>query len=183
MSHVTGNGLAWAVCAAILALCPTGCMISPQHGQYIGRTSDKVLFAGATGAPGQTVRIQAKLPYQNVWNTINEVHTSGENARYTDSNGTWYRWPAILSRGYVQIPAQYWRPKTGGPPLATHQAELRAVLPECSLDEGLFTFDDGYRYDPTQDLLNAAKTHGHGQTVTVYATLVKDSRTGGITPR
>lgn len=173
MSHVTRNRSAWAACAAILALGSTGCfMVSPQHGQYIGRTSDKVLFAGATGVPGQNVLIQAKVPYQDVWETIADVNTVGECSRSTDANGTWYRWPAVCSKGYLAIPAKYWRPKTGGPPQATHQAEVRAIVPGEDEDAVLLNFKDGYEYDATTDVWDAWGVWGwYGESITVYGTL------------
>ena len=108
MSHVTRNRSAWAVCAAILALCSTGCMMSPEHGQNIGRKTDRVLFAGATPFPGQTILIEALNFQTRKWEQIATLHTSGTNRAYVDRNGTWYRWPAVYNDGYKPIPNKYW---------------------------------------------------------------------------
>ena len=168
MSHVTRNTSAWAVCAAILALCSTGCMLSPQHGQDIGRISDNVLFAGATMSPGQNIVIQGKLPNtEDGWEFIKDVHTSGTGYGYTDSNGdTWYRWPAILHEGYFPIPTRYWKSTKGGPKGTTHEAEVRAII--AGEDQGLPTVEDGFRYSPF-----GSQGSIHGDSVTVYAKVSK----------
>ena len=168
MSHVTRNTSAWAVCAAILALCSTGCcMLSPQHGQDIGRISDPVLFAGATTSPGQDIVIQGKDPDTKGWVKIKEVHTSGTGTGYTDSEGTTcYRWPAILEHGYFPIPPEYWKSTKGGPEGTTHYAEVRAII--AGTDQGLPTVEDGFRYSPF-----VSEGSIHGDSVTVYGRVSK----------
>ena len=167
MRRVTRNRSAWTVSAAILALSSTGCMLSPQHGQNIGRISDNVLFTGATPFPHQNINIEGKNPNTGRWEFIKEVHTLGTGNGYTDSRGvTWYRWPAVLHDGYFPIPTRYWKLSAGGPAGTTHEAEVRAILPGD--DEGLQTFKDGYRYSPFR-----AEGSLHETSVTVYGSVVK----------
>ena len=168
MSHVTRNTSAWAVCAAILALCSTGCcMLSPQHGQVIDRTTDPVLFVGATTSPDQDIEIQGKHPITDEWEFIEDFHTSGTGYGYTESDGTTcYRWPAILHDGYFPIPTWCWKLSTDGPAGTTYEAEVRAII--AGTDQALPTVEDGFRYSPF-----GSQGSIHGDSVTVYAKVSK----------
>jgi len=163
MSHVTRNRSAWAVCAAILALCSTGCMMSPQNGQSIGRRSDKVLFAGATLVPGQDILIEAWNWTDGDWEKLADVQTAKEIDKYTDQNATWYRWPAVYNDGYVAIPAECWQRIQGG----LYVAKVRARVDGDR--DGLPTFKYPYSYSPWQSMEDVWMEHGYDDFVFVRA--------------
>jgi len=146
MGHLIRGRRAPAACAAILALCSAGCMMSPQHGQNIGRKNDKVLFAGATPFPGQNIVVEALDFQTRKWEKIAEFHTSGTDDAYRDRNGTWYRWPAVLNDGYKPIPDKYWLY------IPTNQYRWTALV-RARIDgdrDGLCTFRDGCRWPDTR---------------------------------
>jgi hypothetical protein len=165
MSKPTHNTSARLIGAAILAICTTGCMVSPQNGQYIYQTGEPVMFAGATTAPWQDVRIEAKHPAwpPDLWVEIEAVHTETEDEAYTDPNGKWYLWPSIPRNGFARIPRECWMPCPGN----RYCTEVRARV--AGDQDGLLTFKNGYRYDPFASLWDLWSQWGHGQSVTIYA--------------
>jgi len=155
----TRNMSAFAIGAAVLAICSTGCMVSPQHGEYVGHTSGSVICAGATLEPGQAVEVQARHP-NGQWVTIHQTTTG--HVPYVDENGEWYVWMA--SQGFLnglRIPSVFWTPAQDPNAPGPYQAELRAIVPGNDfLEDGMFTYELGWSLGDPSDI--------HGTTVTIY---------------
>lgn len=144
-----------AVATTVVALCSTGCMVTPQDGDYIGNieTAGPQVFAGATFQPRERVVIQARHP-DGGWHKIGETRSS--SSPYVDANGEWYIWGAFL-----EIPEEYWF--DDGWDLV--HAEFRAIAG----GEHCVAFKEGF--DPLDDsmpLVQILEQWSCGTSVTVY---------------
>lgn len=164
MSNVIRRMSVPTVCAAIVAICSTGCMMSPRHGYVLDDTDDVVLFAGATTSPRQRIQIEAYRPSYG-WRSLGAVVS--RDTPYTDLNGTWYVWPADIDNGRIRVPAAYWENAKEKP--GYKKAQLRAIIPNGGfLQDGLFTFKDGFSYSPFLSTGEQWEQWGHGVVVTIY---------------
>jgi len=150
------------LCVALLGLTSTGCMISPQHGEDVGRIDNLIAFYGATTLPRQRLEIQALNPMGG-WERISDA-TTVDVATELES-GTWYIWGNL----FVRIPRRYWRDAGAGRMSAI--VRTRVLEGDVLGSPALLTFENGFEPNDYSDVSTMWDEYGHGRSVTVYGRL------------
>ena len=101
-----------------LTLAATGCMATPEDGEYIGPYYTAVDFSGMSGYAGEPIAIQAWDVEQGDWETLSFVLT--DNVAMPGSDGEVFEWAKS-----VVVPLDLWT-QTG----SSYQAYVRAIVYE-----------------------------------------------------
>jgi hypothetical protein len=152
---------------AIMSVCSTGCMVTPQHGQVLTSTGEEIDFVGATVHPGERLLIQARRVSGSWEEETEEWENIGEATTYTSAtvleSGEWYLW----RDGRVRIPSSSWWYVGDG----LMAAEIRVISLDHDIrgDDRLLTFKSGFYPMAYTDPLEMWVDYGHGRTITLYA--------------
>jgi hypothetical protein len=148
---------------SLLAICATGCMMSPTHQDVYWSTSSRIPFYGFMTQPDEPVVLEAFNYGTWRWEAFAETSTLAREIE--NHNGTWHYWSVSTT-----IPRHLWvytGPRTPG----TYGAIVRAVTPGGDVlgSESLFTFESEFDPLDPRPLDEIWAEHGHDRYVHLYA--------------